>query len=151
MSIKKYPYTGRRILATVIDYTIVTGISILYIAKIGTQDGPGQYSITGFASFFPEIFWFAYIILAERYLDGTLGHQLCGLKVMSLDGNKLSFTQVFVRRIMDILEISWCFGTIAFILVRVDQHNQRLGDKVARTKVVGKSDSYADVKFDFEK
>jgi uncharacterized RDD family membrane protein YckC len=151
MSIKKYPYTLRRVVATIIDYTIVTGISILYIVKVGRQDGPGQYSVTGLASLFPEAFWFAYIVLAERYLDGTLGHQLCKIKVMSLDGNELSLIQVFLRRIMDVLEISWCFGLVAFILVRVDQHNQRLGDKLAKTKVVGKSDSYADVKFDFEK
>src|SRR5260221_1182184 len=111
-----YPYTLQRIGATVLDYAIVISMSIFSIEILGTKTSPGNYSVTGLPALFPEAFWFVYIILTERYMGGTLGHQLFRIKVVSLDRNELSFAQVFLRRIMDALEIFPCFGLIAFIL-----------------------------------
>jgi uncharacterized RDD family membrane protein YckC len=58
---------------------------------------------------------------------------------------------LFLRRICDALEISWCFGFVAFLLVKSSPYNQRLGDMIAKTRVVGKEEPGPEVVFDFEK
>jgi uncharacterized RDD family membrane protein YckC len=150
MTTQEYPYILRRVVATIIDYSIVFGMTWLYIVMFGTEESPGHYSITGLAALFPIAFWFAFIVLTERYLGGTMGHQVCKIKVVSIDGDELFLWQVLKRRIMDALEISWCFGLIAFILVKTTDRSQRLGDLVAKTKVIGNYDTHREVKFDFE-
>jgi hypothetical protein len=60
------------------------------------------------------------------------------------------FGQTFVRRICDALEIVWCFGLIAFLLVKNTQQNQRHGDLLAKTLVIGEKDVYPEKLFEFE-
>src|SRR5262249_30993297 len=99
----------------------------------------------------PMLFWFIYFVIAEALLNGTLGHHLFGLKVVSVLANpKPNFGQILLRRISDALEIAWCFGLIAFILVKNTQHNQRLGDLWAKTVVTGKNEAFSETTFDFE-
>ncbi len=149
----KYPYTARRVWATVVDYTLVFFLSWSYIFLAGNRQDDGGYMVSGWPALAPVVLWFLYFIMAESYLKGTFGHQLFKLKVVSMNGNELGFSQVFIRRICDALEISWCFGLVAYILVRTTDRNQRLGDLLAKTFVVGINDSYPflqDVQFDFE-
>lgn len=146
----EYPYTSKRIGATLIDYTLVYSLSFYYIFAAGTRNDSGGYEVNGLPALVPVAFWFVYFIITERFMDGTLGHHIFKLKIVSMDGKRLTFRQVFLRRICDALEISWCFGFIAFLLVRSSVYNQRLGDQVAKTRVISKDDPYPEVKFDFE-
>jgi uncharacterized RDD family membrane protein YckC len=132
-----YPYISRRVGATVIDYTMNFLFIFVYIDFFGVNDGTGFYTINGLPALGPPAFWFAYFILTERYMGGTLGHQLQKLKVVSLDGKDLSLGQVTKRRFCDALEIAWCSGLIAWLLVRSTEKHQRLGDLVAKTMVIG--------------
>jgi uncharacterized RDD family membrane protein YckC len=144
-------YIGKRVTATLIDYTLVFGLSIAYVYLFGTPNEEGGYTVSGLAALVPMVFWFLYFVIAEALLDGTFGHQLLKLKVVSINNEPLSFGQVFLRRISDALEIAWCFGLIAFILAKNTQHNQRLGDIWAKTLVIGKNEPFPyDDHFDFE-
>jgi uncharacterized RDD family membrane protein YckC len=146
-----YPYTSKRVGATLIDYTLTWALTILYIVNFGEEDSPQHYTINGLPALAPVAFWFIYFVITERYMGGTLGHQLLKLKVISRDNNSLSLGQVTIRRLCDALEIAWCFGLIAFLLVKSTDHHQRLGDLVAKTLVVGREDTQSAVDFDFEK
>ena len=85
----------------------------------------------------------------EAYCGQTLGHALLGIKVVSLDGSAISFGQALKRRLCDAIEISWCFGLIAFILVKSTGNQQRLGDIVAKTYVTLKDEEVRS-EFEFE-
>jgi uncharacterized RDD family membrane protein YckC len=146
----EYPYTSQRIGATLIDYTLGYSLSFYYVFVAGTRNDNGGYEVSGLPALVPVAFWFIYFVITERFMGGTLGHHIFKLKVISLAGKDLTFGQVFLRRICDALEISWCFGFIAFLLVRSSAYNQRLGDQIAKTRVVGKDDTNLNVKFDFE-
>jgi uncharacterized RDD family membrane protein YckC len=146
-----YPYLSRRVGATVIDYTVIFLFMFVYVDCFGVNDGAGSYTVNGWPALGPIAFWFAYFILAERYMGGTLGHQLQKLKVVSRDGNDLTLGQVTKRRLCDALEIVWCSGLIAWLLVRSTEHYQRLGDLVAKTMVIGRDDAQTNIDFDFEK
>jgi uncharacterized RDD family membrane protein YckC len=148
----QYPsYTGRRVGATLIDYTFIFFISWSYIYLLGTRLDSGAYQVTGILALLPVGFWFFYFVVAESAMQATFGHQLFGLKVITTNGQKPSFGQVLVRRIFDAVEISWCFGLIAFIVVSATDEKQRVGDLVAQTRVVGRKDVERNVQFDFEK
>lgn len=145
-----YPYTSKRVVACLIDYTLIFVLTGLYIVYFGKEDRPGNYSIHGIATLVPIVMWFVYFVVAETF-GGTLGHRLFRLKVIAIDGQELTFGRILVRRLCDALEISWCFGFVAFLLVKNTQHHQRLGDIVAKTQVLGEEDLAPSVEFDFEK
>jgi uncharacterized RDD family membrane protein YckC len=129
--------TSKRVKATLIDYTLMFGLFIYLIVELGYKNDEGGYTLSGWLNTIPLSIWFLYFPVAEYFLGGTLGHQLYKLKVISANYQPLTFYQVFLRRISDALEISWCFGLIAYILVKNTPHNQRLGDLWAKTLVIG--------------
>src|ERR1700733_3248653 len=143
-------YIDKRIVATLIDYVIIFGMTIFYIFQVGTPNSEGDYAVSGLPALIPGIFWFIYIVLAEQYLGGTFGHLLLKLKGVSINGRKITLTQTLKRRTSDILEISWCFGFVAYLLAKNTQSNQRLGDILAKTVVIGSDAFYPEVAGEFE-
>jgi uncharacterized RDD family membrane protein YckC len=143
-------YINKRIGATIIDYVIIFALTFYYIYQFGTPNDEGGYTVTGWMALIPMAFWFFYFIIPETFLHATLGHLIFNLKVISIDNREPSFGQIFIRRISDALEIAWCFGLIAFILVKNTQQNQRLGDIRAKTLVIGKNETLKNNEFDFE-
>lgn len=149
LNMNNYPYTGKRVAATLIDYTFVWSLTIFYIVYFGKEETRGQYTIHGFSILLLICFWLLYFVVAEA-LGGTLGHRIFYLKVVAIDGLEPDFGSILVRRIFDIFEIVWCFGFIAFLVVRNTRYHQRLGDIVAKTYVIGRNDKLNLVVFDFE-
>jgi uncharacterized RDD family membrane protein YckC len=92
-----YPYTSKRIGATLIDYTLTFALTFLYIMTFGEENSPHNYTISGLPALVPVAFWFVYIVITERYMGGTLGHQLCKLKVVSHEGDLVAKTVVIGR------------------------------------------------------
>ncbi|MHA4810127.1 RDD family protein [Flavitalea flava] len=146
----RYAYTSKRVGATLIDYTLFFALVIFYIVMVGTRDEEGVYRVTGIPALILFLFWFLYFVITEQYMDGTLGHQIFKLRVISRDGQPVTLGQTIIRRVCDALEISWCFGSIAFLLVKSTDQNQRLGDLLAKTRVIGKKDTAEEIKFEFE-
>ena len=146
----QYNYTLRRIYATLVDYTLIFALDIFYIVMAGTHTDDGTYTVSGLPALIPVLFWFVYIVVAEHYLGGTLGHQLFKLKIVSRNGGNVTFGQTLKRRIFDAVEISWCFGLISWLIVKNSDQQQRLGDLIARTMVIGQDDPSMEPKFDFE-
>jgi uncharacterized RDD family membrane protein YckC len=133
---------SRKIIATIIDYTLIFAFYIWYMFEFGQPNEDGGYSMSGLAALLPILVWVLYFVIAERFCAATLGHEIMSLKVVSVDGNPLTFSQAFKRRICDAIEISWCFGLIAFLISTNNDTHQRLGDILAKTIVIGKKDTY---------
>ena len=144
-------YIGKRVYATLIDYAIVWAFYFFYIVEVGSPNQTGGYTVTGWPALVPMLFWFLFIVVCEHYMGGTAGHLIFKIKVVSITKERISFWRTFVRRITDILEIAWCFGLVAYLLARNTLNNQRLGDILAKTCVIGKDDPNQEVEFDFEK
>jgi uncharacterized RDD family membrane protein YckC len=144
-------YIGKRVVATLIDYTIVWAFAFFYIWEFGEPNNRGGHTVSGWPALVPLLFWFIYIVCSERFLDGTLGHLICKIKVISMTRENITLWRTFKRRIVDALEIAWCFGLIAYLIAMNTKDHQRLGDLLAQTSVAGKNDLEAPVKFDFER
>jgi uncharacterized RDD family membrane protein YckC len=143
------PQTGRRVLATIIDYAVVFAFTFWYTMTFGTLNDKGGYTVSGFSVWGLVLFWGLWIVGTEGFCGQTLGHALVGLKVVSLDGSPISLGQSLKRRLCDAVEVSWCFGLLALILVKGTGNQQRLGDIIAKTYVVGK-DQETLPEFEFE-
>lgn len=134
MSTEKF--ITRRILAGLIDYTIIFALTYFYIYQFGEINSEGAYSVSGIKTFPIVIFWFIYICVIETTLNSTLGNYIVGLQPIDLiTENKINLKQSFLRHIVDILDMFF-FGLIAIITIKNSKESQRLGDLLAKTKVV---------------
>src|SRR4051812_46252203 len=114
-------HAGKRVGATIIDYGIIFAFCIWYILTFGKPNHTGGKTVSGLPALVPVLFWFAWLVIPESIWGSTLGHKINGLQVVTLEGEKPGFGQVLIRRLCDALEISWCFGLIAFLLVKNTQ------------------------------
>ena len=142
-------HISKRVIATLIDYTLIFALTFFYINIFGVTDEEGVQTVSGLPALIPMLFWFLYFVVVEFLYSGTLGHQVVGLKIVSIDNSKLTFGQILKRRLADIVEISWCFGFVAFLIAKGNHNGQRLGDTIAKTIVTGKKELSDIPDFDF--
>lgn len=136
------PNLRKRILAGLIDYTLLFGITIVMFIYFGEKIENG-YRLTGFPALLNALIWFGYLIAFEVKFGGTLGNLMFDLQVLSIKENKttsLTLWQSFKRHIFDILDL-WFFGFLGIILIKNTQYNQRLGDLLAKTIVINTKDN----------
>lgn len=133
------PHLKLRIFATLIDYGIYFVLFYVYVSTVGTETDPGSYSVTGLAALPVFLFWLFYFVGLEAINQATPGHDICKLKVIKANGEKIGFTDAFKRRLCDPLDIG-IWGLPAIICVSKTDKHQRIGDLFAGTIVVKKED-----------
>lgn len=134
MKIEKF--ITRRIIAWFIDYTIILSLTSFYIFIFGEINSEGAYNVNGIKTFPIIIFWLIYICGIEIILDSTLGNYIVGLKPMDLKTeSKISFKQSFLRHLVDLIDMFF-FGIVAIIIIKNSNESQRLGDLLAKSKVI---------------
>jgi len=148
---------GARFGAQMLDLTFTYGGVILLLVAVAWL---GIFSWNGLFTFYALITFFMrvpYYILSEMVWNGrTLGKRILGIRVISLDGRRLTPHQIVARNLMKEVEVflpmgaimggadlGWIPGLIlagwmlATVLVPVfNKKKQRLGDMVAGTIVV---------------
>ncbi|AVR47087.1 RDD family protein [Christiangramia fulva] len=138
------PHLTKRIIATLIDYGIYYLFVFVFIMFFGEDNEEGARQVTGALALIPILVWFIYFVLFELTFNATLGHQLFELEVRNIDGSKIEFTQALRRRLLDFIDICM-FGIPAIITIKNTEHNQRLGDLWANTKIIKVQNKKADV------
>lgn len=146
---KKYPYTGKRFGAFLIDYILIWSLTILYILYFGEVQPDGMHEVQGMEVLPIFALWLIYVVVCER-LGGTLGHRLFKLKVVTMDGGQPDTWHTFLRRVCDPLDGFFC-GLVGYLLIKNTQYNQRVGDLIAKTQVIGQEDTLHSFEFDFDK
>ena len=98
-----------------------------------------------------EAIYFLYFTVQELTFGRTLGKWFYGIRVVDLNGNRPGIRAIVVRNVVRLAEVSpivsWSLGNhgsftisllwIAIIVVLLSPCRQRLGDRWARTLVVG--------------
>lgn len=137
--IQYQPNIKLRIIATLIDYGIYAILFYVYITCMGTETESGATKLEGWAVAPLFIFWFLYFVCLEAYNQATPGHDICGLKVVKTDGEKITLSTAFKRRVIDCIDLG-LYGIPALICISKTAKHQRLGDLFADTLVIKKSD-----------
>jgi uncharacterized RDD family membrane protein YckC len=134
-----------RTLAAIIDSLVVTLIWYFIIDRFGHPDAAGGDSasfgsdkvVTGAPAMLLFLATAAFWIIPEWLASATLGKLLCGLRVASLDGREISFSQSIKRNLLRLLD-AFPFYLTGFVAAALSPRHQRLGDVWAKTIVVRK-------------
>lgn len=132
---------GNRGFAALVDFILASlifaGAFYAFTTLAGAVGGSRVGPFVGVAVLLTFALAWAYFILFEWLGNGqTIGKRLFGLRVIADDGAPASFTAVFVRnlvRVVDFLPGFYGFGLLAIV---VSSKSQRLGDLAAGTYVV---------------
>ena len=132
-------YTGKKIIAALIDYTIIITIDFYLVFAFGEPvvGEPESFELNGFPALITILPWFIFTICLEYFLGSTLGNGIVGLKpVMQENKNmKITFIQSLKRHLLDPIDMFF-FGLIGYLVMKSNKDGQRLGDIWAKTIVV---------------
>jgi uncharacterized RDD family membrane protein YckC len=135
----QYVGVGRRFVATLVDsilYLIVFVVVAVVSGHAQASGGNASASLSGAPALIIDILFFLYYIVLEAVLGATLGKLLLGIRVVNVDGSRISWGASTIRnilRIIDALPFAYILGAI---LIWTSARKQRLGDRAARTVVV---------------
>jgi uncharacterized RDD family membrane protein YckC len=142
MTIKTEPKLLRRSLATIIDYGLYFIFFSWLVATYGVPNDEGGYTLSND----PKggwifVVWIIYFPIVESFRGQTLGKLILGLRVVTKNGNPISFGQAFKRHLVDMIDFFF-FGIVAIITIKNTPDHQRVGDLWAKTIVIG-GDNFA--------
>jgi uncharacterized protein len=127
---------GRRLAAGLIDLGIgwlVVSIAV-YAAVPEIEDETltsAQEESVALAALIAISIWVNYMIFGEWRYGRTLGKAALGLRVVRLDGTRLSWNGALVRNLLRVPDLLAIFFTVPR-----SEHHQRLGDRAAKTVVL---------------
>ncbi len=135
--IETKPYLGRRILAGIIDYTLIFIFMFTLMHFYGTPNEEGGQSLNGIPALSVILFWGIITIGMEQLFGTTVGNYLNNLKPISInkEEEKISLVQSSKRHLLDIIDISF-FGLVGILVIKNTKKHQRLGDLWAKTIVI---------------
>jgi uncharacterized RDD family membrane protein YckC len=131
---------GRRVVAALIDLVVVVALLTVAALAFGhahASGGSASVSVHGVGALVWFAATFAYYLVTEATLGGTLGKLLLGIRVTRVDGGAPSWGQIAGRtalRVVDILPALYLVGFI--VALASGPRQQRVGDHAAGTVVV---------------
>jgi len=131
---------GRRIAAALIDTAIITILLVVIAKTLGDEEAANR-SLWAETEGAPRALFllltFAYFFGSEAMSAQTLGKRVMKIRVVNLDGGKLTVGAAAIRnlvRFVDALPIFYIVGAIS--VFATGERRARLGDLAAKTKVV---------------
>lgn len=122
-----------RIFATTIDLLVLVGIGIVAFL-ITSEMGRPHRNIVQTIIFACLLL---YHLLSEFFLNGqSFGKIAFKLRVIRLDGKKLTFWDCLLRWTLRLVDITCCSGVIGSFSIIATKNMQRLGDLAAGTTVI---------------
>lgn len=123
-----------RIGATVIDLSLLGGVYILLLIPLSAVPAWRTSNIAPLVLFIVLCF---YQLFCEYFFNGrSLGKLTLNLRVVRLDGHKLTFWDCLLRWVLRLIDISASMGIVAMTSIIVSSKMQRLGDLAANTTVI---------------
>jgi len=122
-----------RITAFVIDFFIYWVIIIVLGYFFDTPTEDGENSLTGMPALFAMLIGIFLWPISESIWGQTLGKRMMKLKVVKDDLNSIGFGKAFGRFALGWVDMLFVIGIL--IAYNNDQ-NKRIGDLVAKTKVI---------------
>ena len=121
----------QRIWATLVDFAILGGISSICFPILQGLD-VGKAGLILFSTFL--IF---YHLLCELLFKGrSIGKMTQNLRVVRIDGKKVSFWDYLLRWVLRLVDITISLGIVGMLSIILTSKMQRLGDIAAGTTVI---------------
>lgn len=132
-----------RATAVIIDalvVVIVLGTVVgLATGQTHRSNGTVGFNLHGWAAVLWVVLSLGYWTVCERFWGMTIGKRLFSIRVEGRHGGKLTWPQAAIRNVLRLLDafpylVPYLLG---FIVAMANDERQRIGDKVAGTRVVG--------------
>ena len=140
----EYKGVGIRFFAFIID-AVILGIPFRLFVRlfsgIYAGDCDSDFYIGSLCGFPAQLYFltiFAYYVLFEWKIGGTLGKLATGTRVVKSTGEPLDLKAALIRNIMRIVDFLPFFYLIGAISIWNSKTKQRIGDRLAKTVVVSK-------------
>ncbi|WP_400193897.1 RDD family protein [Hymenobacter sp. B81] len=132
---------GERIAATLIDVLVQVGWLFFWILLFGGISAFSQGLDSGVGAVLLFVLMllpiFVYHLLCEWLLQGqSVGKRLMKVRVVSLNGLPPRFTQLLLRWVLRLIDVSTFYGLVAIVSILAGGRGQRVGDLAAGTAVV---------------
>ncbi|MFJ5763130.1 RDD family protein [Neobacillus sp. NPDC093182] len=121
--------TTKRIIAFVIDYFLITLLTLLGILLFLHYAGDDEYRVTKQIGNFINTIVFTLPLFKDSFIKRSIGKRIFGLKIYNSNGMELHYWQILLRNITLIISII----ELVVFLSRSDK--KRLGDLIAKTYV----------------
>lgn len=116
----------------IVIISIIVGIDITYVLQQFNSDKITIQSIGTQISYI-TVYYVVYFTFLEYKYGTTTGKNTFKLRVVSIDGNKVTFIKHFIRNLVKFTDHSLLIGSLIMLF---SKDNKRFGDYLAKTKVV---------------
>lgn len=123
---------GDRLIAIIIDYTILSGLGILFTILFTTFSLNQELQII-VMSIFGFILLLYHFFMEWLFKGQTIGKKYRNIKVIHRSGIEASVFQLLIRNLIRIVDSIYGFG---LVIIFFSKRSQRLGDLAAGTIVV---------------
>jgi len=141
---------GKRIIAGIIDYAVLTLLAIILSLVFGTDwryatfftfvDTGGGTMVFGTIAFVPTIiftvFYLGYFIAFETIAGASVGKNLVGLTIIRENGGKIGAREAVIRTFLRGLDGAPLWYLTALVAIVLSPSRQRIGDHLAQTVVI---------------
>lgn len=144
VNITQMDYAGFwiRLGAWIIDYIIIGVVNLLIsipfiflqMSAISSNDPAGSILYSLLSSLLNLTITISYGTIFIGKWGATLGKMACGLKVVSPEGDKITYLRAFAR--VFARAVSWLTLSIGFIIAAFDEEKQALHDRICSTRVI---------------
>lgn len=122
---------AQRVWATIVDFAILGGLSFICLPLLE----PLRRSSVAIILF--STFLLFYHLLCELLFKGrSLGKMTQNLRVVRIDGKKVSFWDYLLRWVLRLVDVTLSLGIIGMLSIIMTKKMQRLGDIAAGTTVI---------------
>jgi uncharacterized RDD family membrane protein YckC len=138
---------ARRAVAIVIDAIVFVPIFIAITSTKASPPGQGFYLgysvnghdryLTGVPLLVALLLWVAYMAVCEGTIGASLGKAAMGIRVRTVRGTPIGMAASTIRNLARFVDVLPFFYVLGAIVARVSPMNQRIGDRLGRTVVVG--------------
>jgi uncharacterized RDD family membrane protein YckC len=130
-----------RVAASVIDFIIIWFVGFILGFFFGTYTAVGKegsygYQLSGYPALVWVLFWFILFPISEGITSQTIGKRILKIKVVKANYEKTTLISSFIRHLFDIIDVIFLVG---LIVAALNKKNKRIGDFVANTIVVLKT------------
>lgn len=135
----EYASFARRLGAALLDSLVwIVGLLFFNPAAFVTNE-----TVAGVIVLVILSLWFNYFAFCEWRWGQTIGKNATGIRVLPLEGGKLSWQAAALRNLLRLADLPLAMVGVDYLIVRGSPRRQRLGDRAAATIVVREAEAEA--------
>lgn len=112
------------------------GTTTVSLGSTHAHSASAGFSLTGWRAGLWAVLCLVYYFVLELRFGQTLGKRATSIRVVDADGDKPTAKAILLRTLGRIVDVLPVFYLLGFVVIVSGRSRQRIGDRIAHTKVV---------------